>query len=234
MPELLNLTTDLMTRRAATLEDALALLVLPPQDARTGRRQRAAREISRCAQRLAAERGYDEFTLDDLAHAAGVSRRTLFNYFPGKEQAVIGPAPGLEQEAIDEFLAGGPTGHLMSDVAVLAIDLVEDAGGNRQDWRLSRRCFERNPRLLVAAMEHFHELAGAAQQVIGKREGVPPTSRRARVTVGIMAALFDLSINEFVESADDRPVADIFRENLTLVGTLMRGLTSAPIEERGN
>ena len=51
------------------------------------------RRITLCAQRLTDERGLDGFTMDDLAEAAEVSRRTLFNYFPGKVDAVLGAAP---------------------------------------------------------------------------------------------------------------------------------------------
>jgi AcrR family transcriptional regulator len=36
------------------------------------------------------ERGFDAVTIDELAAAAGISRRTFFRYFPTKEELVIG------------------------------------------------------------------------------------------------------------------------------------------------
>ncbi|MGK0715228.1 mycofactocin system transcriptional regulator [Leucobacter sp. W1153] len=42
------------------------------------------REISRTAITLFLERGFDETFVDDIARAAGISRRTLFRYFPSK------------------------------------------------------------------------------------------------------------------------------------------------------
>ena len=72
--------------------------------------------IVRCAQRLCLNAGFDGFTMDELAEAAEVSRRTLFNYFPSKVDAVLGAAeapdlasPGL-QEVADRFRDGGPHG----------------------------------------------------------------------------------------------------------------------------
>ena len=58
------------------------------------RKVSTAHRITTCAQRLTDQHGLDGFTMDDLAAEAGVSRRTLFNYFPGKVDAVLGPGPG--------------------------------------------------------------------------------------------------------------------------------------------
>lgn len=45
--------------------------------------------ISLAAARLASERGLDCVTVDDIAEAAGVARRTFRNYFPNKESAIL-------------------------------------------------------------------------------------------------------------------------------------------------
>ena len=42
------------------------------------------REISHAAIELFLERGFEETFVDDIAHAAGISRRTFFRYFPSK------------------------------------------------------------------------------------------------------------------------------------------------------
>ena len=41
-------------------------------------------ELSHVALALFLERGFDHTTVDDIAAAAGISRRTLFRYFPSK------------------------------------------------------------------------------------------------------------------------------------------------------
>src|SRR5687768_12464455 len=45
--------------------------------------------LARTAVELFAAKGYDDTTLDDVAAAAGVSRRTLFNYFRNKEDLAL-------------------------------------------------------------------------------------------------------------------------------------------------
>lgn len=45
--------------------------------------------IAQTAMTVFAEKGYDETTVDEVAAAAGVSRRTLFNYFKSKEDLAL-------------------------------------------------------------------------------------------------------------------------------------------------
>jgi AcrR family transcriptional regulator len=45
--------------------------------------------LARTALNLFAAKGYDDTTLDEVAAAAGVSRRTLFNYFRNKEDLAL-------------------------------------------------------------------------------------------------------------------------------------------------
>lgn len=60
----------------------------PPGDKREALKWHNRRAIVEAAARLAREQGISEFTVNDLAEAAGVSRRTIFNHFTGVEEAV--------------------------------------------------------------------------------------------------------------------------------------------------
>ena len=67
--------------------------------ARRGRstegRAEVRRDLVAAAVRLFTERGYDETTIDDIAVAAGVGRRTFFRYFPSKEAVLYTELDGL-------------------------------------------------------------------------------------------------------------------------------------------
>ena len=52
-------------------------------------------ELSTIALGLFLERGYDETTVDDIAAAAGIGRRTLFRYFPSKNDLPWGDFDAL-------------------------------------------------------------------------------------------------------------------------------------------
>jgi len=62
--------------------------------ASTGLRERTRRavqaELSEAAQELFLAQGYEATTIDQIADAAGISRRSFFRYFATKEDVVIG------------------------------------------------------------------------------------------------------------------------------------------------
>jgi AcrR family transcriptional regulator len=69
--------------------------------ARKKRQTRAA--IAAAAMALFRERGFDAVTIADIARAADVSEKTIFNYFPAKEDLVFG-AGGDRRAALVEAI----------------------------------------------------------------------------------------------------------------------------------
>lgn len=70
------------------------------------RSRRAVRdELTQLAQTMFVEKGYDETTIDDLAAAAGMSRRTFFRYFASKEELVVGKYEVLGEQLADDLAA---------------------------------------------------------------------------------------------------------------------------------
>jgi AcrR family transcriptional regulator len=62
-------------------------------------RERARREIAEIAVRLFGERSFDAVSVDEIAAASGVSRRTFFRYFGSKEDVLF----HRHQEHVDEL-----------------------------------------------------------------------------------------------------------------------------------
>ncbi|WP_426563780.1 TetR family transcriptional regulator [Angustibacter sp. McL0619] len=61
---------------------------------RERKKQRTRDDLAAAAFALAVDRGLSGFTIDDVAVAADVSPRTFFNYFAGKEEAVVAYGDG--------------------------------------------------------------------------------------------------------------------------------------------
>ncbi|CAN7159351.1 TetR/AcrR family transcriptional regulator [Knoellia sp. LjRoot47] len=186
------------------------------------RREQTSRVITRCAQDLAVEHGFDGFTLEDLAERAGVSRRTLFNYFPGKEAAVLGGPAALDPDVLEAFVAGGPaattaagadtpagdtiaspTGNrLLEDLATLVVSTYTREDPDRTDWHRVHALFERNPRLIAAAKDRFEALVGEVRAATEAREHLPAGHPRARVAVAVIAGIFHDSLGRFLADED--------------------------------
>src|SRR5947207_12162426 len=70
------------------------------------RTRRAVRgELAQLAVDLFVEKGYDETTIDDLAAAAGMSKRTFFRYFASKEELVMGKYEILGEQLAEDLAA---------------------------------------------------------------------------------------------------------------------------------
>jgi AcrR family transcriptional regulator len=72
-------------------------------------KQRTRQEIARAAHELFVERGYNATTLPEIAEAAGVSTRTIFGYFPSKEDILFSNIDALS-EALAQAVAARPAG----------------------------------------------------------------------------------------------------------------------------
>src|SRR6266511_1689746 len=87
-----------------------------PTEGLRARKKRAAREaIASTARRMFAERGFDVVTVAEVAAAADVSEKTVFNHFATKEDlAFAGREQGLMQLVAD--IAERPAGASVLDV----------------------------------------------------------------------------------------------------------------------
>jgi len=88
---------------------------------RVGRRPSTSRaQLEQHALRLFAARGFDEVTVEDIAAAAGIGRRTFFRYYRSKNDTVWGDFGG-ELQRMREVLAGYPRATPMMDALREAI-----------------------------------------------------------------------------------------------------------------
>lgn len=188
---------------------------------RVRRRQETTNRITTCALRLVEDRGFDGFTMDELAESADVSRRTLFNYFPSKLDAVLGAQPEMDPEDLLSFRNGGPTGHLVDDLGVLARALLRVKDFDRESVELGRRVLLTSPRLLIALQQRFELVTGEFVDLILGREGEEFGAARARLLVRIFSTTFDASLDAYLADPLKRPLADSFDDALRTARDLL-------------
>ena len=171
------------------------------------------RRITLAAQRLAAERGLDGFTLDGLAEDADVSRRTLFNYFASKTDAVLGPEPVVPQADLEVFRSGGPRGDLLDDLASLARITFTAQRLDRSTVERVRGLLRGDPRLLSAAHHRFEVLTANFTELVLEREGADFDPARARLLLRLLLALFDVALDAYLADGE-RTLVEAFDEQL--------------------
>lgn len=134
------------------------------------RKKRARRAaLIDVAQRLVAERGLDGVTVEDICAEVGVSPRTFFNYFETKDDAVLGVGEwAVDPGARDEFVSGGPTGDLLTDLQALAQRVLEEpfaAAGMHAAHEISQR----EPRLAQRRLSWMEAHRSSVDELIAQR-----------------------------------------------------------------
>src|SRR5215211_1463703 len=102
------------------------------------RKKRAARgAIAATARRLFADRGYDAVTVAEVAAAANVSEKTVFNHFPTKEDlAFAGREEGIAQ--LVKAIVQRPPGASVLDVfRATTTAMIDDLVAGRDDDSLA-------------------------------------------------------------------------------------------------
>lgn len=155
-------------------------------------------EITRCARRLADEHGLDGFTMEELAEQVGVSRRTLFNYVPGKIDAVLGKAVPDDEDPLAELRAGGPTGELAADMRALGSKVLSAGDDDVDALARIRSLLRSEPRLHEAMHERLEEIAELIAEAIIEREGDGFDPFHARITARISLCIFDSALERYL------------------------------------
>lgn len=120
---------------------------------------------------LMAERGFDAVSIDDIVAAAGVSRRTFFNYFASKESVVFDPDPD-DPALWAGLLAARPAGeslwHSLREV------LIGYTGATAERMVLQRRLRLASPELAGCSREVTDRFWAVLRDWAGTRAELPP------------------------------------------------------------
>ena len=142
-----------------------------------GLRERKKRErgqaLRRAAIDLALEKGYSNVTVEDICERCGVSRRTFFNYYSSREEALLGRADtvfdGEDQPAIEEFEAGGPHGRLVADLEHLLAFIVDTRMKKLDDMHQYHLMLKQDPTLIPLQLARMGNNERLFRQIIQRR-----------------------------------------------------------------
>jgi AcrR family transcriptional regulator len=147
----------------------VGVVVILPSPVRERKKRETWRLVHGAALRLMTERGFDAVSVDDIVDAAGVSRRTFFNYFAGKESVVFDPDPddpALWAALLAERPAGEPLWTSLREV------LLGYTAAAAERMQLQRRIRLASPELSGCSREMADEFWDAVREWGAGRDGL--------------------------------------------------------------
>jgi AcrR family transcriptional regulator len=181
-------------------------------------RKRAATRlaIAEAARLLTARRGVNGFTVEEVCERAGISRRTFFNYFPTKEDAILGhPGDHIPEELARAFVSGaaggtgGVSANLWEDFVELAAGMMDRMAMTRSEVVALKQAIMAEPRLLGKATQGSAAAERVFLDLLARRESLDPGDPRLRTAFAVMAALGKLAGETFFDPENNRSYRDI-------------------------
>ncbi|MDO4918758.1 TetR/AcrR family transcriptional regulator [Kocuria sp.] len=118
-----------------------------PPSLRERHRARTLAEIHQAALDLVGEGGCSEVTVDAIAERAGISRRTFFNYYASKEDAILGITPPQISDEARARYTDHTTGDEFARTVRLFMDVLRDATGPFEFMEQRRELVDTHPEL---------------------------------------------------------------------------------------
>ncbi len=138
----------------------------PSSGLRERKRSATRRRIVEAARAGALECGIEALTVEAIARAAEVSPRSLFNYFPTKEAAILGSHDEHRQGMTDAEFDALPD-DLAAAVATVVTTALAD-GVEDPDDELLRAVVLRFPHLLDPSRAQWKHAVRAATETVGR------------------------------------------------------------------
>jgi len=187
------------------------------------RRHRQTRsEIVRAAFELFAKQGYEAVSMDSIAEAAGVSRATLFNYFPQKELMLrdIAAARAEKLKSILGEFSSSRKPPKFDDIVALFLRLSEEnarIAGHSKKLLLETFFRSASQGLLLAAREEaITALAASMGKIVRGR-------KQARLAAETLFAVFLATMLEWL-MREDAPAQWLMETMRARLLTLREGI----------
>jgi AcrR family transcriptional regulator len=175
------------------------------------RKLQATRErLTRRAMALFLERGFEATTIDDIAAAADVSRRSFFHYFASKEDVVAAWQEGAAAALVAEVVAR-PAGETMLTAAENAIAAALKRIDPAEAAAMSRLKRD-NPALRARDQLKYEKLERALAEGLSQRARTKSDKLKARLVAMIATGAMRVGGESWIgEGAREKPEAFVKR-----------------------
>ncbi|GAB2566766.1 TetR family transcriptional regulator [Paractinoplanes abujensis] len=166
------------------------------------KRQLVSDELREIALQLLARQGYDTTTVDEIAAAAGMSRRTFHRYYASKEDVVIqllADVGDQVQAALSTRPAAEPPAVALRQSIGVAIDFCSGHHDPVKMLAVVRLILE-TPTLHARFLSLQADAQAGLTEVLASRLGLPPDDLFPEMAVRMALAAFDAVLQRWAGS----------------------------------
>ena len=182
---------------------------------RERKKQQTREHIAATARELFAERGFERVTVAEIARAAEVAEKTVFNYFPTKEDLFYSRLESFEEELLGSIRERAPdttvvdafAGFLLTPRGVFASRARDDRSAALEELRTITRVITESPALLAREQHVFERYTVSLAALLAEETGARPEDVEGRVVanalIGVHRALIDEVRRRVLAGEDD-------------------------------
>ncbi|WP_433059358.1 TetR/AcrR family transcriptional regulator [Dactylosporangium sp. CS-033363] len=188
---------------------------------RERKKQATRTALHEAAVTLSIAHGLDRVTIEAIADAAEVSRRTFSNYFASKEEALL---YGDQQRVLRlvETVRERPRSEApWAALTAAALDFQQALGARDPHWVTQVRLVRRHPALAAQQVSTYASMEDelTAQVALRSPEAEP---MRARLMAAAFLVTMRVAVQEWLDRPNGTALSDVMRESLDKMGAAFR------------
>jgi AcrR family transcriptional regulator len=142
----------------------------PAPGLRERKRIATRRAIQFATLELVRKQGLENVTVDEISRVADVSPRTFFNYFPSKEEALIGDGPTLPtDDSVAAFVSAGVDQDIFTGIGELLAVAAEQVTTDHDLSSLRRELLKQHPQLFAIRMANMRQFEEDLTAIVAQR-----------------------------------------------------------------
>jgi len=175
----------------------------PAEISRAGRKRVTSRaELEHAAFDLFGRQGFDRTTIDDIAAAAGIGRRTFFRYFPSKNDVPWGDFDAELERMRVRLKACPPQTPLMDAIRVAIVDFNRIAPDQVPWHRRRMELILRTPALQAHSTLRYAAWRQVIAEFVAERIGQPPDALAPRTIAYVALGAAVAAYEQWLETED--------------------------------
>ncbi len=202
------------------LHDNVVVMQRDPLPVRERTRRAVRGELAQLAASLFVEKGYDETTIDDLAAAAGMSKRTFFRYFGSKEELVMGKYEYFGEQLAEDLAArpaDEPIWVSLRQIFKRVADYVEN-DARRAESVAMEKIVRDHPTLNASYLERVSRMQELLLDEVRTRTGWPdPADPRTAAIVGAAFSCLLAAWATWLTTNQARPFGDLLDQAMDAI-----------------